>query len=465
MKIRMHPSIILEKLISSFVFILLIAYYIISQMIGELSTENIQNTASTLLSFGLGIYIIGTIVIIILLLIFTIIFLISWKNTYLSFNNDSLIIERGKLFKRVTTIHLTDIATINIKRNILEKILGTSNLKIDLNTNEETYNGKLVFKNEKAKEIKNEILSRMGKEVIKEEEEIKSVVEYTTKDVIRHMLLSTNLVSLLILITVAVIIISMTFLMDKQSSIVFMIIPTLIIIIPIILEYIKSFLSYYNFKCTRENDHIKLSYGALTTYKFSLPIKKINAVIINQTLQAKLLGYYLIEVVNAGIKAEEDEKTIISLYVKEKEKNIIIDNILTEYQNDIKVNNGTKNTLKHYLTAKTLWIIISIIACPYTHYLSLLLIPLVLLIAYIQYKTRKIGSNDNMIVISNGILNKKTTYTKYSNIEIIKCKQKIFSKLFNTRSLQINVVGPMANSTFISGLFKKETIENIIKNY
>ena len=151
MKTRMHPSIILEKLISSFVFILLIAYYIISQMIGELNTENIQNTASTLLSFGLGIYMIGTIIIIVLLLIFTIIFLISWKNTYLSFDNDSLIIERGKLFKRVTTIHLADIATINIKRNILEKILGTSNLKIDLNTNEETYNGKLVFKNEKTK--------------------------------------------------------------------------------------------------------------------------------------------------------------------------------------------------------------------------------------------------------------------------------------------------------------------------
>ena len=465
MKTRMHPSIILEKLISSFVFILLIAYYIISQMIGELNTENIQNTASTLLSFGLGIYMIGTIVIIILLLIFTVIFWISWKNTYLSFNNDSLIIERGKLFKKITTIHLKDIATINIKRNILEKVLGTSNLKIDLNTNEETYNGKLVFKQEKAKEIKNEILSRMGREIIKEEKQIESIIKYSTKDVIRHMFLATNLVSLLILIIVAVIIIGITFLMDKPSSIAFAIIPTLIILVPTVWEYIKSFLSYYNFKCTRENDNIKLSYGALTTYKFNLPIKKINTVIIHQTLQAKILGYYLIEVVNAGIKAEEDEKTIISLYVKEKEKNIIIDNILTEYKNDIITKHGNKNALKHYLIAKIFWIIISIIACPFTYYSSLLLIPIVLLIAYSQYKTRKIGNNDNMIVISNGILNKKTTYTKYSNIEMIKSKQKLFSKIFNTRSLQINVVGPMANSTFISGLFNTETIQKIVNKY
>lgn len=465
MKTRMHPSIILEKLISSFVFIILIAYYIISQMIGELNTESIQNTASTLLSFGFGIYMIGTIVIIILLLIFTIIFWISWKNTYLSFNNDSLIIERGKLFKRVTTIHLADIATINIKRNILEKLLGTSNLKIDLNTNEETYNGKLVFKNEKAKEIKDEIFLRMGKEIIKEEKPFESVVNYTTKDVIRHMFLSTNLVSLMILIIVAIIIIGMTFIMDKPSSMAFTIIPILIIVVPMVWEYIKSFLSYYNFKCTRENDNIKLSYGALTTYKFSLPIKKINTVIINQTLQAKLLGYYLIEVVNAGIKAEEDEKTIISLYVKENEKNIIIDNILTEYKNDIKLSSGSKNTLKHYLTAKSFWIIISIIAIPFTHFLSLLLIPLVLLIAYGQYKIRKIGSNNDMIVISNGLLNKRTTYTKYSNIEVIKSKQKLFSKLFNTRSLQINVVGPLASSTIVSGLFNTNIIKEIVNKY
>jgi len=465
MKTRMHPSIILEKLISSFVFILLIAYYIISQMLGDLSTEAIEYTAKTLISLGLGMYAIGTIIIIVLLLIFTFIFWISWKNTYLSFDNESLVIERGKLFKKVTTIHLADIATINIKRNILEKILGTSNLKIDLNTNEETYNGKLIFKQNKAIQIKNEILSRMGKEIEKEEKQIESTIKYTTKDVIRHMFLSTNVVSLIILITVAAIILGITFLMDKPTGMAFALIPTLIIVVPVVWEYIKSFLSYYNFNCTREEDNIKLSYGALTTYKYSIPIKKINSIIIHQTLQARILGYYLIEVVNAGIGSEQEEKRIISLYVKEREKNIIMHEILPEYQNKIKANKGNKNVLKHYLTAKLFWIILGIIIVPLTNFISLIIIPITILIAYGQYRTRKIGNDDTMIIISNGILNKKEIMTKYSNIEVIKNKQKLLSKLFKTRSLQINVVGPTANSIFISGLFKAETINTIINNY
>jgi len=465
MKTRMHPSIILEKLINSLVFIIFLAYYIIAQIIGDFNSENIQNAASILLSLGLGIYAIGTIVIILLLIIFTIFFWISWKNTYLSFNDDSLIIEKGKLFKKVTTIHLADIATINIKRNILEKILETSNLKIDLNTNNETYNGKLVFKNTKALEIKNEILKRMGKETITEIEEIESNIKYTPKDVFRHMILSTNIVALLILISVSVFIISMTFVMGNASGMAFAIIPTIIIIVPTIWTYIKSYLGYYNFKYTREGNNIKLSYGALTTYKYNIPLEKINSIIIHQTLQARVLGYYLIEVVNAGIGENEEEKTIISLYVKEKEKNKIIEEILPEYKNEITLNKGDKRVLKHYLISKIFWIILGIIFAPFTYYISLIIIPLTLLIAYGQYKTRKIGHDNAQIIISNGIVNKKTIITKYKNIELIQSKQKLFSKLFDTRSLQIQVVGPTANSTFISGLFKTTIIKNIISNY
>jgi len=98
-------------------------------------------------------------------------------------------------------------------------------------------------------------------------------------------------------------------------------------------------------------------------------------------------------------------------------------------------------------------------------YISLIIIPLTLLIAYGQYKTRKIGHDNAQIIISNGIVNKKTIITKYKNIELIQSKQKLFSKLFDTRSLQIQVVGPTANSTFISGLFKTTIIKNIISNY
>lgn len=175
MKTRMHPSIILERLVNSLLVIIVLAFYIVTQMLDDFSAENINNTISVISSLGFSTFTLGFIVIVLLLIVFGIFFFIAWKNTYLFFDNENLIIEKGKIFKQVTTIHLSDIATINITRNILEKILGTSNLKIDLNTsNSVTFKGKLVFKEDKAYELKNEILLRMGKDAGNKEEDFDS---------------------------------------------------------------------------------------------------------------------------------------------------------------------------------------------------------------------------------------------------------------------------------------------------
>lgn len=466
MKTRMHPSIILERLVNSLLVIIILAFYIVTQMLDDFSAENINNTISVISSLGFSTFTLGFIVIVLLLIVFGVFFFISWKNTYLFFDKENLIIEKGKIFKQVTTIHLSDIATINITRNILEKILGTSNLKIDLNTsNSVTFKGKLVFKEDKAYELKNEILSRMGKEVANKEEDFESLIDYNSHDVFRHMLLSIDIVAILFVIVLYFIALVGIMETSKTVGTILAIIPILIIVVPLIWSVIKTYLSYFNFKAIRENNQIRLSYGALTTYKYNLPINKINAVIIRQTLQARILGYYSFEVVNAGISEQEEEKTIISLYVKGHDVNKILMELIPEYQNTITLQSQPKAALGHYLMAKIFWLIISLALIPFTHYLSLILIPLIILIALAQYKTKQIGQDDNLIIIADGILNKKVTLIKYSNIELVAIKQKLFSPIFKTNSLKINVVGPATNSSFESGLFSKEVIMNITKQY
>lgn len=466
MKTRMHPSIILERLVNSLLVIIVLAFYIVTQMLDDFSAENINNTISVISSLGFSTFTLGFIVIVLLLIVFGIFFFIAWKNTYLFFDNENLIIEKGKIFKQVTTIHLSDIATINITRNILEKILGTSNLKIDLNTsNSVTFKGKLVFKEDKAYELKNEILLRMGKDAGNKEEDFDSLIDYSSQDVFRHMLLSIDIVAILFIIIVYFIVLMGMMETSQTAGVIFTIIPILIIIVPLLWSVAKTYLSYFNFKAIRENNQIRLSYGALTTYKYNLPISKINAVIIRQTLQARILGYYNFEVVNAGISEQEEEKTIISLYIKSHNVNKVLEELIPEYQNTIVLQNQPKRALGHYLVAKILCIAISLVLIPFTNYFSLLLIPLIVLIALAQYKTKQIGKDDNLIIIADGILNKKVTLIKYSNIELVAIKQKLFSPIFGTKVLKINVVGPATNSSFESGLFDKNVVMDIAKQY
>ncbi len=463
MKNRLHPTIILEKLINSLVFILLIAYSVSLEFLENMAEAD-KMVKELMAFFNSNLLIFMLLFAVIILGIFVLIFAFIWKNTYLYFENNNLIISRGKLFKKVTTINLKDVATVNIRRNILEQILGTANLKIDLHTsNNETYHGKLVFKYDKALEIRDQILNNPKEEKTKD---FKSDYEYKVGDVIKHLLLSIDLVSLIVILAVySIVIMALAFKTNSLLGLILSIILVIILFMPLVWSLFKTYLSYYNFKCHREKDHIKLSYGAFTTYKFDLPINKISALIIRQSLQARIFKYYMLEVVNAGMGGQDhDEKTIISLYVKEKDKNKLLNSLVPEYKNRINLKSHEENSLKHYISAKLFWMICGIILSPFTYGLTLLLIPITLLIAYLQYKSKKIGFNKNLIIIENGILNKKRALIKYDNIELIAKKQKVFSKIFDTYLLRAEVVGPN-NEAFVTGLFSQKVIDAAIKPY
>ncbi len=459
MKIRLHPSIILENLISSLGIIIIIFIYLVVDDINSEKLDALANLASEIPFIGV---LIAILIFIGLMLIFAVYFFFRWYNTYVYFNNDTFVIESGKLFKKKSSFHLKDIATVNIKQNILEKLLNTANMKIVLNMNDENnFKGKLLFKQNIAINIKNQIL---GKEV-EEEEKFDSLFNFNFKDIIVHLFLSFNILSIIILILVYIPIVYGILYEGGFGSIFLTVIVTIIFIGSIIVSSLKIILNYYDFRVTREDDTIKLSHGALTTYKYSIPIKKINSVMVKRTLQAKIFDYYLVEVVNAGMNEIENEKTIISLYVKKDRLEEIFGKLLPEYQNNIELNKQPLKAFGTYLLSKVILFIIALVLMPMTKYLSLLLIPLIFVIAFMQYKFKKIGIDDNFLILESGFFEEKNIILAFRKIELIAFEKGVSSKITNLWSVRANIVGNLTNSSFKSGYFTKETMKNIEISY
>ena len=459
MKIRLHPSIILENLISSLGIIIIIFIYLI---IDDFNTEKLDALAKLATEIPFIGILIAILIFLFLIFIFAIYFFFRWYNTYVYFSGDTFIIESGKLFKKKSTFHLKDIAAVNIKQNILEKLLNTANMKIVLNMNDENnFKGKLLFKYDVAQNIRNKILD---KEMI-EEETINSLFNFNIKDIIIHLFLSFNILSIIIILIIYIPLV-MSLLADGGIGSIFTsIFVTILFVGGIIINSLKTVLNYYNFKVNRNDDTIKLSHGALTTYKYNIPIKKINSIIIKRTIQAKIFGYYLVEVVNAGMNETEDEKTIISLYVKKEKLEKIFELLLPEYQNNITLNKQPLKAFKTYLLAKTLFIILAIVLIPFTYYLSLLLIPFVLLVSFMQYKFKKIGTDQNFIILESGFFEEKNVILVYKKIELIAFEKGISSTITNLWSVRVNVVGNLKNSSFKSGYFTKDIMRKIEINY
>lgn len=461
MKTRMHPSIILENIISSIWIIIVAALYFLFNMFEQNGNETISEITELIDKVPFMGVLIGIGLFIIILILFMIFFFFKWYNTYIYFDEDSFNIESGKIFKKHTTIHLKDIASVNIKQNILEKVLNTSNMKIVLNTNDENnFKGKLIFKTNVAKKIKLQILKKETEEI-----EINSLIDFRLADIIKHIFFNTNVLTLLIVIAVYIPVIYFFIIDLNTKNLIVAIIITAVFVIGLVGAIVKPLLNYYNFKINREKDTIIISHGLLTTYRYELPIKKINAVIIKRTLQARICGYFLLEVVNAGMNENEQEKTILALYVKEDKLNTIFDKIIPEYQINIGLISQPKDAAFIYTLGKIFWFLLIIILLPFTNFWSLLLLPILIIVIVCQYKYKRLGVNNEFIIMGSGLLENEIVFVNLNKIELIAFEKGLFALSTNLWKVRMNIVGNKTNNSFVSGYYNEKMIKQIENVY
>lgn len=64
----------------------------------------------------------------------------------------------------------------------------------------------------------------------------------------------------------------------------------LLIFVSAVWDLIKGFIQYYDFKVLRREDKLYISYGLLKKVRYTIPVDKINALKITQSIQGRLTG-------------------------------------------------------------------------------------------------------------------------------------------------------------------------------
>ena len=120
-RFRNHASVILEnslKTICTVIFIFLI------NLVSEIGESGIQ-IKDILLLIVVSIVGIGLVIGI---------HAIIWSRTYITVEENTLIIERNTFNKKRNTIGLKTISNVNLEQNLLEMVLGTCKVKLDTNS-------------------------------------------------------------------------------------------------------------------------------------------------------------------------------------------------------------------------------------------------------------------------------------------------------------------------------------------
>lgn len=132
---RNHITIIFERL--GFVFftlILVISGNISSSLNRIFSPAFWQDLFNEATSLDDTLVVLGGVGLLLLVSIVLFISLLYWLKTFFYIEGQNFIFERKTMFKKYSKLPIANIATVNIQRSVFERLVGTSKVKLDLNS-------------------------------------------------------------------------------------------------------------------------------------------------------------------------------------------------------------------------------------------------------------------------------------------------------------------------------------------
>ena len=154
-RFRNHISVILEQTgaVIAAVFVLIVTQ--LFQSIDELTESDL----SFITSKGFLI-LIGVIVLLAVSLIGQV---LVWARTYISIEENAIVIEKGRVNKKKNTIGIRNISNINLEQNLIEMLFGTCKVKLDTNSlsTADSTDVKIVLKKSDALWFQQEVTRKM----------------------------------------------------------------------------------------------------------------------------------------------------------------------------------------------------------------------------------------------------------------------------------------------------------------
>ena len=362
MRFRNHISIIAEQTGG-----LLIALLIV--LVPSL-LENIDELMETGLEFMDGKWLLVNLGLILFFLVIIALQFAVWSKTYISLQDNAVVIERNTLNKKKNTIGIRNISNINTEQNLFEMLLGTCKVKLDTNSRStaDSTDVKIVLKKADALAFKQEVTRRIrdaesgaGKgfsaqqaaagapgealrgEAMMPAGDAGEAEDYDVRsdlgDILQHGFFSVNILSVAVIILGIAGAVRTVFQIvgdpDAAQTLIGAasgVLVAALIVASALWDTVKDFVRYYDFRAKRRGDKIYIRYGFFKKVEYTVPVDKIQALRLKQSFVARLGKRYMAEIVNVGMGDDNDEKnSFLILYSTEAKLNEKLSALLPEF--------------------------------------------------------------------------------------------------------------------------------------
>lgn len=459
-KFRNHISVIFEQSMKSMGILFFV-------FVGGILSE-IEDIGTFQFGDELWIIVLATIAIFILILLIQ---WYVWSKTYIFIQDGTIVVERNTLNRKKNTIGIKNVSNVNLQQNLFQMLLQTCRVKLDTNslsTADQT-DISIVLKKQDAIAFRNMILSK--EETF--EEPSQGVLEAPKKrftaeieDIMVHGLYSINVMSVLMVLIVAGMLMGMLGVFGETVAEGMIIIFEMPLVVLWILgmwiwSIAKEFVKYIDFRIERKGNKLFLSYGVLKKVSYSIPVDKINAIRLKQTVFARIGNCYMAEVINVGMDDDENEvHSFLLPFAKRTKIEQQLQMLLPEFSSclDMETKKQPKCIWKLWvpsvlLVEGFLWVIVWIIgelageAMP----IPVLLICMAAVFGCMligkagNYLTAGCTAGADVLKVTTGCFGRQSLFMKYDKIQILTGKQNFLAKRLGVQKGLVHILAGMKN--------------------
>lgn len=437
----------------------------------------------------------------------------KWRHTYVSVQEDALNYESGKFIKKRVTIPFEQINTIDMGRNMFEKLVGTCRLKIDTGaySNAQDKNQpemNLVFHLSEAYNIRRYIMSHtetydnaaamrgMGRQSALGEPQW--AVRAGAGDFILYGLTSSSVWKLFCLLVLGVCVLAevstavlgraaeaaLPFLtkaveaveqLGAWKTLAGMLAAYLAMsLVSDLFTVLWAAVRFFDFRVTRQGRNVVVRYGLFTEKNYTLQVRNIHALVIKQNLFQQMLGRCSVEAVCMGFGDEKTETELLFPIIRKKELNNVLRRVLPEYITEMHTRQRRGSGVLFHVVAPTL---LCVAVCGGVHVMatyftdSMLLVDMLCAIAVavaflkgvLSYFNTTLDWNEQVVSVQSGGFAKILYRIRTDAVQEIQIKTNPIKDLFGIGTYLVHYHGPRFNNTSVSDNISNDYFAKLAK--
>ncbi|WP_232824286.1 PH domain-containing protein [Paraliobacillus zengyii] len=426
--------------------------------------------------------------VIVLTIVFIVLNVIGWMKFTYQLDEDQLRIEQGIFIRKKRTISKHRIQSIDLSQNIIHRIFGLTKVQIETAGSDQDVDAALsavTFTEGQwlHDQLKAKRPTTTNSEEKLVEDDTKSEGDYPSRTISFRKLFIAGTTSGSFGIILALLaflssqvetLIPDKFYQETTTWLISQAIETIVLLSILffigvwLVGILGTMIKYGNFTITRYEEELYITRGLLEKKQTTIPLKRIQAVGITQSIIRQPLGLATIFVEIAGGETDKQEgtNTILFPLLSKNKIHDFLDEIIPEYS-DLPENYTAlpKRALPYYLLRST-WIPILASIAVGIFFIDWIWIPLIILalsilLGILTHRTTGFKLTESMLTLQMRQLSKETIMLKQKRIQAFEKKQHILHREQGLATLKGSILNNFFGRNYILAELEEEDVDRI----